>query len=401
MKPQYFPLVLVAFFLSWGLQTKANPELKHAVDTVIDQAIQNKKLVGTVILVARDGNIIYERAAGFKDREAKTVLQTNSIFRYASMTKSIVSMAALHLVDRGIITLDDPVSKWIPDFKPVLLDRSEPTITIRQLLTHTSGLTYSFFEPPNGPYHQLGVSDGLDNKGITLTENIRRLGQAPLVSAPGTKWNYSLSIDVLGEVLAQAAKKPLPDIVKETVTEPLKMTDANFLVTDPSRLTVPYAAKSPEPERMTDPYRVYIGANYIEFSPGRALDPTAFPSGGAGMMGTSHDYFKFLEAIRTGSTGLKPETALLMTTNQIGDLPIDAEGYGFTFGFSYLKNPEQARSPAKVGTLDWGGAYGHNFWLDPQAKLVVVILTNTASLDLATFTSDVKAAIYSSIPGVK
>ncbi len=179
------------------------------------EAIAAQKLVGTVVLVARDGKVVYARAAGLADREAKQAVREDTQFRLASMTKPIVSIAALALVDRGKLSLEDPVTKYLPDFRPKLADGREATITVRQLITHTSGLTYKFLEKPDGPYHKAEVSDGIAEPGMSAAENLRRLASVPLVAEPGTAWGYSLSIDVLGEVVAARAAARCSQVVEQ------------------------------------------------------------------------------------------------------------------------------------------------------------------------------------------
>src|SRR5690242_9833095 len=148
-----------------GLAAAEERAVSARLDAVIEQALADKRVVGTVVLVARDGKVIYHRAAGEADREAHTPLREDAVFRLASMSKPLVSAAALALVDQGKLGLEDPVTRWLPDFRPRLADGREAVITVRQLLTHTAGLSYGFFEPEDGPYHRAGVSDGLDAPG--------------------------------------------------------------------------------------------------------------------------------------------------------------------------------------------------------------------------------------------
>ncbi len=258
-------------------------------------------------------------------------------------------------------------------------------ITVRHLLTHTAGLNYGFFEKADGAYHRLKVSDGLDNVGITLEENLRRIAAAPLLFEPGTSWNYSLATDVLGAVVAKAGGASLPEVVSRKVTAPLKMKDTAFIAKNPSRLVTPYGDGKLRPVRMTEPFAVSFGdgqSGQIVYSPLRATDVTAFPSGGAGMVSTIDDYFKFLEALRKGGSPiLKPETARFIAENAIGDIPVNAAasptGWGWSLGLSILKDLDVANTPQSVGTWQWGGAWGHSFFVDPRKKLTVIYLTNT------------------------
>jgi CubicO group peptidase (beta-lactamase class C family) len=166
-------------------------------------------------------------------------VRDDTVFRLASMSKPIVSVAALALIDQGKLSLDDPVTKWLPDFRPRLADGREPVITVRHLITHTSGLGYKFLEAADGPYHKAEVSDGIAEPGLTAAVNLERLASVPLLFEPGTSWSYGLSIDVLGEVIARAGGRTLPELVEQLVTGPLAMTDTRFTVTDRGRLAWP------------------------------------------------------------------------------------------------------------------------------------------------------------------
>ncbi|WP_437310880.1 serine hydrolase domain-containing protein [Sorangium sp. So ce388] len=380
---------------------RGDEALQRRLDAVVEAAIAEERIVGTVVVVARDGEVVYRRAAGFADREAKRPVREDTVFRLASMSKAIVSAAALALVDAGALGLDDPVTKWLPAFAPRLPDGRAATIKVRQLLTHTAGLNYAFLEPQDGPYHRARVSDGLDQPGLSLEENLARIAQAPLLFEPGTAWNYSLATDVLGGVVAKAGGAPLPEVVRRLVTGPLGI-DASFTVADPERLAVPYGDASPRPARMAEPQLVAFGPSKVSFSPSRALDPRSYPSGGAGMVGTADGYVKFLEALRTGGGKiLRPATVAAMTSNQVGELKVPQPGgtWGFGFGFAVLKAPEPGAMPSAAGTWQWGGAYGNHFWVDPSAKLTVVILTNTAFAGMqGAFPDAVRGAVYGAAP---
>jgi len=303
----------------------------------------------------------------------------------------------MKLVEDGKLNLDDPVTKWLPDFRPKLADGTEPVITLRQLLNHTSGLTYGLAEGPSHPYHRLGVSDGIDLSGITLDENMRRLGQAPLAFPPGSTWRYSLAIDVLGSVVEKATGKPLPQVVAETVTGPLGLTDADFVARDPARLATPYVNAQPAPTRMTDNQDVSLGASAVRFAPSRAMDKTAFPSGGAGMVGTAGDVLALLETVRKGGAPiLKASTVAEMTKDQVGpQAATQGPGWGFGYGWAVLDDPAVAKTPQAAGTLAWGGVYGHNWFVDGKSGLTVVIMTNTAFEGMnGPFTTQVRDAVY-------
>ena len=393
-------LALCAIALAFLIPTLTLAAERSRIDSVIEQAIAEKRIVGTVVLVSLDGKLVYQRAAGFADRESKRPMQVDSVFRLSSVSKPIVSAAALALVDQGKLSLDDPVTKWLPDFRPKLASGAAPTITVRQLLTHTSGLGYKFAEKPGSPYYQAGISDGFDELRISLDENVRRLATVPLFNPPGEAWRYSVSIDVLGAVIEKAAGKALPQVVAELITQPLGMRDTAFWAKDPARLAVPYHDAKPEPAPMSDPYVMPYGEGArMTYSPSRALDPKAFPSGGAGMVGTAPDVMRLLEAIRTGGKPiLKAATAASMMRNQLGSVTGPGPGMGFGFGGAVVVDPAAANTPQSAGTWQWGGVYGHTWDVDPARKLTVVAFTNTAPEGLwGKFTTDLRDAVYESV----
>jgi CubicO group peptidase (beta-lactamase class C family) len=376
----------------------ADPVLGKRLDAVIDKALAEQQVVGVVVMISRDSKLVYARAAGFADREAGLAMREDTQLRLASMTKPIVSVTALALIDQGKLSLDDPVTKYLPDFRPKLADGREAVITVRHLLTHTSGLTYKFLEPAGGPYHKAEISDGLAEPGLAAEVNLRRLASVPLLYEPGTTWNYSLSVDVLGEVVAKAAGAPLPEVVARLVTRPLAMTDTAFVMHDRARLAWPYAAGKP-PVRMTDPYDLSMQGLTLRFSPARIFDSASFPSGGAGLAGTARDYLRFAEALRVGGAPiLSPATARAMRENQLGDTgaPLLGPGAQFGFGVGIIVDPAAAKSPKGRGSFGWSGAYGTDFWVDPPARMSVVILTNVAGE--SSLGMDLQKAIYAASP---
>ena len=383
--------------------------LASKLDAVLDAAIAQQKIVGAVVVAARNGQIVYQRAAGMADRENGTVMSIDTRFRLASMSKAIVSATALALADQGMIGLDDPVTRWIPSFTPMYQGKVEQGITIRQLLTHTAGLSYGFLEPMGGPMDLAEVSDGLDNPPITLEENIWRLASVPLYYEPGTGWKYSLAIDVLGEVLSRAGGDTLPAVVKKYVTGPLDMASTGFVADRPELLAAPYVWADGKIHRMAETELLARGVSATRYEPGRATDDQAYPSGGAGMVGTATDYLKFLEALRTGGGPvLKPDTATAMTSDQVCRVysqrlsvtakkttEVVAPGWGFGFGGAVLLHPEKAEYNAGAGTLSWSGAYGTHFFMDRANGISFVVLTNTTPTGMAgPFAVDLAQAVY-------
>ena len=363
------------------------------LDKAIDSAIARQRIVGTVVLVARDGEIVYRRAAGSADREHGVAMREDAIFRLASFTKPLVATAALKLADEETIDLCAPVTEWLPAFRPRLADGSTPAIALHHLLTHTAGLSYGFLEPADGPYRRARVSDGLDQPGLSLEENLARIAAAPLAYAPGTGWRYSLATDVLGAVLQQATGMPLPAIVQREVTGPLRMRETAFDVVYTGRLAVPYRdAKPAPPARMGDEETVPFMDGFAQFAPARIFDAASYPSGGSGMAGTADDFLRFLLSLRTANRAILRAAEVDRTgTGAMTQGP----GWGFGYLGAVLGHPKEAHSPQSAGTLQWGGAYGHSWFFDPVADLAVVQLTNTTFEGMAgAFPRDVRNAAY-------
>lgn len=364
-------------------------------DAVIDGAI-GRTIVGANILVSRNGEIVYGRQAGFLDREAGKPMQPRTLFRLASCTKAMVSVAALSLAESGRLRLEDPVTRFIPDFRPRLADGSEPVITISQLMTHTSGLSYELgynlgFEKP--------AAGGLEATDFDLAENLRRIARVPLVFAPGTGWRYSVGIDVLGAVMEAADGRSLPEIVRARVTGPLGMADSAFLATSEDRLAVPYADGTP-PHRMADPELVVeaSGAQTL-FSPSRAFSPTAFPSGGAGMIGTAEDFLVFLEAMRNGGAPLlSPASMTLLDRGYSAEIDPAPSGRRYSHGWSVYDDPAVQNAPCLPGSWSWGGIYGHKWLVDPAKGVSIAAFTNTAVEGCnGAFSDDIVGAIYADL----
>jgi len=362
--------------------------LVERVDAAVNAAL-GQRIVGCVIVINKHGEEIYGRAAGLADREANVPMQRDAIFRLASVTKPIVATAALRLVDLGLLGLNDRVTRYLPWFTPANPDGSPADIRIRHLLSHTSGLGYE-----NVPDNASGGLAGTIN---SLGETLRNIAKVPLAFAPGTGWTYGTSIDVLGGVLAAINGSDVEDALGRYVTGPLGMSDTHFHVAEPARLATPYGDGTP-PVRMTEPY-VVMGddGNGTAFSPARILDPAAPQNGGAGMAGTADDVMKMLEVYNSRPGLLEPETVAAALANQIGKLPRREGDAGKRFSFlgAVLADPKAAGNPCPTGTVDWGGAWGHNWVIDPVNRLTIVVCTNTTFEGCnGPFRDDILRAVY-------
>lgn len=381
-------------------RSERRTRLKAELDRVIAEALDEQRIVGTVVEILIDGEPGYRHAAGLGDREADRPMTEDSIFLLSSVAKPIVTVAALNLVQRGTIGLDDIVSEWLPAFRPQLPDGSEPRITIRQLLTHSAGLSYVFMERGDGPYRRHAISSGLDDTDDDLTALIGKLTAIPLSYPPGHGWGYSMSLDVLGAVIEEATGSKLPEAIAALVTRPMGMNDTAFSVTDKRRLVVHYGDASPRPRRLVGDDAVPFFGNPVRLSPGRIFNPRAFPSGGAGMAGTAGDVIRLLESLRTGHSPVLDAAStrsMFDIQARTGGLAAGA-GWEFGFGGAVLVEPEMAGTPQSRGTLQWDGAYGHKWFIDPARGLTVVALTNTAFEGMiGRFPDDLRDAIYRSL----
>lgn len=389
-----------AFSLHTGV---APAQLSARIQAAVQRALDERRLVGAVVLVSRDGALIHRQAAGWADRESGRTMAADAVFRLASVSKPIVSTAALVLVAQGRLSLDDSLERWLPEFRPLLPDGQPARIAVRQLLSHTAGLGYRFFEADaNGPYARAGVSDGMDASGISLAENLRRIASVPLLYEPGTGWGYSLATDVLGALIERVQGEPLDAAVRQLVTGPLGMADTGFIARDAQRVATAYVNDTPQPHPLAEGEIVspFEGAVGIPYSPARIFDPQAFPSGGAGMAGTAEDFLRLLEALRQGGGAILPDELIVeMARDRAENLELpNAPGCGFGLGFSVLRDRTLAASPESEGTWRWGGAYGHSWFVDRARGLSVVAFTNTLYEGMSgRFVGDLRDAVYGAL----
>ena len=358
-------------------------ERVERIDRALQRYVDENRIAGAVALVLRDGQPVYERAVGWSDKEAGRRMTTDTIFRIASQTKAITSTAILSLVEEGQLTLTDPVSRVIPQFAKTTVAAggwivpAKRAITVRDLLTHTAGISYGN-EPAIATQYEakgLGPAAGLGwytaDKGEPVCTTIERLATLPFVAQPGEQWVYGYNTDILGCVVERASGMSLDAFVKARITEPLRMTDTQFFLpaAQRNRLAAVYASGDDALiKRAPDGPRGQ--GNYID-GPRRSF------SGGAGLLSTARDYGRFLEMIRRGGELdgvriLAPRTVKLMTTNQVGTLH-STTGLGFGLGFE-TTDRYGANGLDSEGAFGWGGAYGTVYRVDPEAKLVMLLM---------------------------
>lgn len=373
--------------------------MQERLDAAIDKAIAEKRIVGSVILVSKNGKLIYSRAAGMADRENGRAAEIDTIFRFASLTKPIVATTILAMVDEGILELEDPVTSILPYFTPKMPDGTQPEILIRHLLTHSAGLTGDIsVTPEEAKSAQMLAVDG-EYRLLSLEDNMRRLAKRPLLYAPGTSWAYGQALDVLGTVAAQLVGGTTGDAVAKYVTGPLGMKDTIFGVTDIDRLATAYGDGSPEPVKMAEPHAMpNQWGDVTVFTPGRILDDKAYQSGGGGMAGTASDFLKLLDSWQAGGQSvLLAETIKSATQDQIGNVSSELAEMGRRFGFfgAMIDDPKIAKSPQTKNSYLWGGIFGSAWFVDPTEGLSVVGLTNTAFEGCnGAFPDEIRDAVY-------
>lgn len=348
----------------------------QAVDDVMQDYVDDGKMVGGIVMVARKGKVCFFEDYGLADRERGVAMRKDSILRFYSMTKAITTTAALMLHDAGKLDVNDPVSKYIPQIKEAKtfvdgkLQPTTKTMTVADLMRHTSGLTYGWSE---GEFAKLHNKADPINRDITLEEMEDRLKHVPLAFEPSTGWIYGISTDVLGRVVEVASGKTLEAFFREHLFEPLDMRDTGFHVPKEkrSRFAACYTAEDLKAmQSQTDMY----------------LNSPAFKSGGGGLVSTARDYMRFLMMIQQGGTlhgrrYLKPDTVKLMTTSQLPDgvswISFGdevREGVGFSFGFSIREEMSDWDPGGRVGEYGWGGAASTHYWISPKDELIVITL---------------------------
>lgn len=327
--------------------------MQSALDSVINRAVspasgETQAVVGTVVYVTHHGESIYRKAAGFADRERALPVTHDTLFRLSSVTKPFVTAAVGVLLEQGKLSLEDDVTRWLPAFTPSLPNGVRPKITIEHLLSHSAGLNYRFCESPDGPYHRLGVSDGMDISGLTLEENLRRIASAPLLYLPGTSVAYSVATDVLGAVVAAVCDSSLSDAIASLVSQPLGLSHASFYPSDSARLAVPYVNACPTPRPMMDDEDMvndeFGAAGGIHFSPKRVFKQDEFQSGGSGMIGSADDIERLLQVFRMKGAPLFGKSVFDSLTR---DRCVGTEfgpGYGFASSWQVLRDPKVANS---------------------------------------------------------
>jgi CubicO group peptidase (beta-lactamase class C family) len=402
-------------------QVGMSAERLGRITTMLKKEIADGKLPGAVVMVARKGRIIYSDAIGFQDKGANTPMKLDSIFRIYSMTKPLASVAAMTLVEDGVIQLTDPISKFLPAFKDMQVSVATPgadgkptytnvpagrPIIVQDLLRHSAGLAYAEItknEPVKAAYveakfSQPGIHE-YDSRGMAPAEQVARIAKAPLIHQPGTTWEYSMAVDILGRVVEAASGKRLAVLLDERLFTPLKMPDSSFWLP---------ASKMP---RLAQPLPVDPASGQKT----SVLDVSAEPmndSGGAGALSTATDYLRFGQMLLNGgeldgARVMSRSTIKLMASDHLGtriaapfqpgELLLGTPGYTFGLGFAVRQGDGVAGVPGSAGEFMWAGYAGTYFWVDPKEELVGVYMTQAPSPIRAYYRKMFKSLVYQAL----
>ena len=379
---------------SVGMSTE---RLKN-VGVNLNRLIDDKKIAGTVSLIARKGKVVHFEAHGLSDVAAKQVMARDSIFRLYSQTKPVTGVAVMMLFEEGHFLLTDPISKFLPEFKDMRVYlgekdgeiQTEPArqITIQQLLTHTSGLSYDFFNSPvANMYKEAGVfGAAAQSPHSSLAEWTKVLAKQPLVAQPGEQWNYSVGMDVLGRLVEVVSGVPFREFLQQRIFVPLDMQDTDFYVPAEKlgRFTVMYSPDAESGIKAVDG---------VKTSPYAKLPKIEM--GGSGLVGTVKDYFAFAQMLANrgeykGRRLLGSKTVEFMMSNHLTpNFPADPLsslmslapgsnrywGVGFGLTGSVVTNSAITGLPVSKGTFSWGGAASTEFWVDPKEQIVGIVHT--------------------------
>jgi len=357
----------------------SSERLAHASATIKND-VERGLIPGAVLAIARGGRVGYAEAIGYRDREAGAPMALDSIFRIASMTKPMVSVAAMMLAEEGRLDLGAPVAEYIPEFAALTVGverrPARRVMTVQDLMRHTSGLTYAQFG--DTPVQMIWRDAKLMDDAQTNADLVGKLARLPLLFEPGTTWEYSMSTDVLGRCVEVVSGQGLAEHIRERICAPLGMVDTGFdAVGKGDRVAQPQKGADGQRPSMRDPSTA-----------------VAWASGGGGLVATAHDYLRFCQALLNGGALdgtrlLAPKSIAHMasdhlppgceyggtTRSRFGALaPVPEMGYGFGLGFCVRKAQGMSPVPGSVGEFFWGGVHGTYFWIDPQERLVTVLM---------------------------
>lgn len=382
------------------------------IDDLIMKAIDEKRLPGGTFLLAKNGQIVYNKSFGYRTSKKEKAYQNDDIYRIASMTKAITSVGIMQLYEQGKIDLDDPVYKYIPSFKDqVVLDTFEPSdssfttvpvekpVTIRNLLTHTSGIVYGSFNPGKlmAVYEKYNMNVGFSHPTWSTEEWIDKLAKVPLAHQPGAKFSYGLSMDVLGRVIEVVSNQALDEYFKQHIFDKAGMTDTYFyLPKEKFDRLVPVYTKAQGQLITLDEMGMAAQASYPMEGPRNIF------AGGGGLTSTAMDYAKFINTLALGGGNILGAEALKeMSSDQMPNVITDYKenntGQSFGLGFTVYLDSENKKSPKSAGTYEWSGYFNTKFFIDPKEEMVFVGMTQIVPFNDNAFWNDMYKLIYEAI----
>jgi CubicO group peptidase (beta-lactamase class C family) len=383
------------------------------IDKLLQEYADKKWIGGASAIIVHNGSIVYYKGIGYDDIETKKAEKRDAIFRIASQTKAITSVAVMMLYEQGKFLLDDSVSTYIPEFKnQKVLDKfneadttyttvpAKRAVTIRDLLTHTSGIAYAQIgsKESNAIYYKNGIVGGIGVDKIVLGDKMKKLGAMPLFHQPGEKWTYGLNTDLLGYLVEVVSGTSLADFFAKNIFEPLGMKDTYFYLPKEkyNRLATLYAEDSTKHVKKMDEYIDINGKMFRDYP---AMAGTYY-SGGGGLSSTAYDYAVFMQMLLNGGEYnghriLSRISIQLMTQNQIGDLNLGDDKFGLGFGIVTEKGA--GKTPVSVGTFDWGGMFSSSYWIDPKEKIVGQLFLNQLPNSHAEIHNKFKALVYQAL----
>jgi CubicO group peptidase (beta-lactamase class C family) len=416
-------LFFVVFYLSFSLflfaqvidrSGKANPSVDYQrltrIDSLVNVYVKNNWEKGVVTLIVKDNQLVQYKGYGYADAETKEPMKADAVFSIMSQTKAITSVGIMILYEQGKLLLDDAVGNYIPEFKnQVVLDKfnaadttyttvpAKRNITIRDLLTHSSGIDYAGIgtKTMTAIYAKAGIPSGLGYFNADLLTEMKKLGKLPLAFQPGERFQYGLNADLLGCLIEVISNQTLDEFLRKNIFEPLRMNDTYFNVpaSKANRLAAVYTEDASQ-------HIIPWSHTFRNIDPDYPTMNKHYFSGGAGLSSTAFDYAIFLQmllngGIYNGKRILSPRTVEMMTSNQLDFRYNGTNDFGL--GFDIVTEKGASISPRNKGSFSWGGYYGTTYWADPKAKMVCLIMTQHTPNSHGDLANKITAMIYASL----
>ena len=394
-------------------QAGMSSERLQRLDSTLDSYVKNNQLAGGVVMIARRGKIAHMKSFGWRDKEAKSLMTDDVMFRIASQTKALTSVGIMILQEQGDLLISDPVSKYLPEFEKTVVAELDDNggytvvpanrpITIRDLLTHSAGIDYGF-GPAKSKWQDADMQGWyFSHRDEPVRDTVARIASLPQKAQPGDEFVYGYNTDILGAVIEVVSGKPLDQYMFDSILNPLGMKDTYFYVPDDKqdRLAAVYSSTENGIERAASPGDFleysHIGQGHYVKGPRKSF------SGGAGLISTAHDYGRFLQMLLSGGEldgrrVLSRKSVELMTVNHLKGVDMRFAGTGFGLGFQIIGDLGEYGQLGSEGTYSWAGAYHSVYWVDPKEDLLVVYFTQLIPAESLDDHEKLRALVYQSI----